>query len=85
MAPAVTTNDMSLMIRMALSGAGITFGLADTFKNFLERDELVPLLEEFSAPFAGFYLYYPTRRNIEPKLRALIDYAQNLRRGNIQN
>jgi len=84
-APAVTTNDMSLMIRMALSGAGITFGLADTFKNFLERDELVPLLEEFSAPFAGFYLYYPTRRNIEPKLRALIDYAQNLRRGNIQN
>jgi DNA-binding transcriptional LysR family regulator len=80
-APEVTTNDMGLMIRMALSGAGITFGMAETFRSFLERGELVPLLEEFSAPFPGFYLYYPSRRNLEPKLRALIDYAQGHRHG----
>lgn len=79
--PEVTTNDMGLMIRMALNGAGITFGMADTFRSFLERGELVPLLEEFGAPFAGFYLYYPSRRNLEPKLRALIDYAQHHRYG----
>ena len=79
-APEVTTNDMGLMIRMALSGAGITFGMADSFRSLLERGELVPLLEAFSAPFAGFYLYYPSRRTLEPKLRALIDYAQAHRR-----
>ncbi|SDB73050.1 LysR family transcriptional regulator [Belnapia rosea] len=78
-APEVTTNDMGFMIRMALSGAGITFGMADTFRSFLERGELVPLLEEFSAPFAGFYLYYPNRRNVAPKLRALVDYVQRHR------
>ena len=78
-APEVTTNDMGLMIRMALSGAGITFGMADTFRTFLKRGELVPLLEEFSTPFPGFYLYYPRRRNLEPKLRALIDYARGYR------
>jgi DNA-binding transcriptional LysR family regulator len=80
-APEVTTNDMGLMIRMALNGAGIAFGMADTFQRFLDRGELVPLLEEFSAPFAGFYLYYPSRRGIEPKLRAFIDHVQAHRRG----
>ncbi|KAA2212201.1 LysR family transcriptional regulator [Teichococcus oryzae] len=75
-APEVTTNDMGLMIRMALNGAGITFGMAETFRALLERGELVSLLQEFSAPFPGFYLYYPTRRNLDPKLRALIDHVK---------
>ncbi|MBL6080387.1 LysR family transcriptional regulator [Belnapia sp. T18] len=83
--PEVTTNDMGLMIRMALSGAGITFGMADTFGSFLERGELVPLLEEFSVPFAGFYLYYPNRRNVAPKLRALIEHVQRHRGGHKQD
>lgn len=78
-APEVTTNDMALMIRMALSGAGITFGMADTFQSFLERGELVPVLEDFSAPFAGFFLFYPNRRNVAPKLRALLDHVQRHR------
>lgn len=29
--------------------------------------------------FAGFYLYYPSRRNTAPKLRALIDHVQRFR------
>jgi DNA-binding transcriptional LysR family regulator len=80
-APGVTTNDMGLMIRMALNGAGITFGMAETFQAHLERGELVPVLEEFSSSFPGFFLYYPGRRSMEPRLRALIDYVQNHRRG----
>jgi len=32
------------------------------------------VLEEFSTPFPGFYLYYPARRQASPALRALIDY-----------
>jgi DNA-binding transcriptional LysR family regulator len=79
-APAVTTNDMGLMIRMALSGAGITFGMAEIFRPHLERGELIPVLEAFSSSFPGFFLYYPGRRNMEPKLRALIDYVQDHRR-----
>ncbi|MBC9178889.1 LysR family transcriptional regulator [Pseudoroseomonas ludipueritiae] len=78
-APEVTTNDMGLMIRMAVSGAGITFGMADTFRAFLERGELVPLLQGFSLPFPGFYLYYPSRRNMDAKLRALIDHIKSQR------
>ncbi len=76
-APEVTTNDMGLMIRMALSGGGITFGIEDTFRAWIERGELVPLLEPYCPYFPGFYLYYPSRRQVAPKLRALIDHVRN--------
>lgn len=74
--PQVTTNDMSTMIRLACAGAGITFGVYDTFETYLRRGELVPLLETFGPPFAGFYLYYPRRQRQPAKLRALIEHLR---------
>ena len=44
----------------------------------IDRGELVAVLEEFSTPFPGFYLYYPARRQASPALRALIDYLLQL-------
>lgn len=78
-APQITTNDMLLMVRTALAGGGITFGIEDTFQPYLERGELVRVLEDYLAPFPGFYLYYPNRHNLAPKLRALIDHVQAFR------
>lgn len=78
--PRVTTNDMRVMIRLACAGAGLTFGMEETFRPYIARAELVPLLEEFCPPFPGFYLYYPTRRNVPLKLRVLIDYLRRQRR-----
>jgi DNA-binding transcriptional LysR family regulator len=75
-APEITTNDMALMIKLALAGAGITCGLEESFGPFLETGRLVAVLEEFCPPFAGFYLYYPNRRNMAPKLRALADHVR---------
>ncbi|WP_311272513.1 MULTISPECIES: LysR family transcriptional regulator [unclassified Rhizobium] len=71
--PEFTTNDMQLMIKLACAGAGITFGMEETFRPYLERGQLVSMLEEHCPSFAGFYLYYPSRRNLAPKLRAFID------------
>jgi DNA-binding transcriptional LysR family regulator len=78
--PRVTTNDMRVMIRLACAGAGLTFGMEETFRSYIAHAELVPLLEEFCPPFPGFYLYYPTRRNVPLKLRILIDYLRQRRR-----
>ena len=75
-APEVTTNDMGLMIRLACSGAGITFGMEESFRPWLDRGELVPLLEPFCPSFPGFFLYFSSRRNVAPKLRALADFVR---------
>ncbi|PSJ60090.1 LysR family transcriptional regulator [Kumtagia ephedrae] len=74
--PQVTTNDLRLMLRTALCGAGITFAPRETFQPYVDRGELVWLLEEFLPPFPGFFLYYPQRRNMAPKLRALVEHVR---------
>lgn len=78
-APEITTNDMALMIKLAVAGAGITFGMEESFRPWIERGELVPLLEDYCPRFPGFYLYYPSRRNVAPKLRALVEHLQRFR------
>ncbi|WP_018238693.1 LysR family transcriptional regulator [Ensifer sp. BR816] len=72
--PEITTNDMALMISLACAGAGITFGMQESFRAWIERGDLVPVLEDYSPSFAGFYLYYPSRRNMAAKLRAFVDH-----------
>lgn len=74
--PQITTNDLRLMLRTALAGGGITFALEETFRPYLERGELVPVLGDFLPPFPGFFLYFPQRRNMAPKLRALIEHIK---------
>lgn len=76
-APKVTTNDMLLMIRTALAGTGLTIGMADTFRPYIDRGELVPVLEDFLPAFPGFFLYFPNRRNQPRKLRALIEHVKS--------
>lgn len=75
----LTTNDMLLMIRVALAGGGITFGMEETFRPWIERGELVTMLDDWLPPFAGFYLYYPSRHTVTPRLRALIDHVRHYR------
>jgi DNA-binding transcriptional LysR family regulator len=79
--PEVTTNDMWLMIRTACAGAGLTFGMEETFRPWIARGELVPLLREYCPDFPGFFLYFPSRRNLAPKLRALVDHVRRQRAG----
>lgn len=74
--PQITTNDMLLMVRTALAGGGITFGMEETFRPYIARGELVSLLEAYLPPFPGFYLYYPSRHNQPPKLRALVEHVR---------
>lgn len=77
--PQVTTNDLRLMLRVALAGGGITFAPRDCMRDHFDSGALVPLLEDYLPPFAGFYLYFPQRKHMAPKLRALVDHVRQWR------
>ncbi|WAP67189.1 LysR family transcriptional regulator [Jiella pelagia] len=77
--PEVTTNDMALMVKMARSGGGLTIGMAETFAPWLSRGELSEVLEAFCPPLPGFFLFYPSRRHMPLKLRALVDHVRDWR------
>ena len=72
----VTTTDMALIIKLASAGAGISFGMEDSFRTSIARGELVPILQDFCPLFPGFFLYYPSRHNTAPKLKALVEHLK---------
>lgn len=77
--PQITTNDLRLMLNIALAGGGITFAPQETFRPYIESGQLVSILDEYLPHFPGFYLYFPQRRNMAPKLRALIEHIRQWR------
>jgi len=52
----------------------------DRVRDELARGTLVAVLEKFSTPFPGYYLYYPQRRHASPALRALVEYVREARK-----
>ena len=73
----VLTTDPAINIRLALAGVGVTMVREDRVRGALEKGELVSVIDGFSPPFAGYYLYYPHRRQVSPALRAFVDYLRN--------
>jgi DNA-binding transcriptional LysR family regulator len=76
----VLTNDPSLNVRLALEGVGLTLADESRSRDGIASGALIPVLEEFSTPFPGFYLYYPQRRLASAALRGLVDYLRRARR-----
>jgi DNA-binding transcriptional LysR family regulator len=76
----VITNDPALNIRLARAGAGLTLASESRVRDDVARGELVAVLEEYSTPFPGHYLYYPQRRHASSALRSLIDYLRGGKR-----
>lgn len=74
--PQLTTNDMGVMIRTVCAGGGISFGMAETFQPYIDRGELVSLLDKWLPTFPGFYLYFSGRKHLAPKVRAFIDHVR---------
>ncbi|WP_346432158.1 hypothetical protein [Faunimonas pinastri] len=63
--------------------AGLTIGMAETLAPLFHTGELRAVLEPYCPPLPGFYLFYPSRRHLPSKLRALVDHVRDWREGRI--
>ncbi|MGO3132988.1 MAG: LysR family transcriptional regulator [Alcaligenes sp.] len=50
------------MVDAALAGLGIALLPEDEFIPHIEEGRLIRVLKDWCAPFSGYYLYYPSRR-----------------------
>ena len=66
-------DDADLMIRAAVDGLGLTFSFEEYIAPLIESGALVRVLEDWCPPFAGYFLYYPSRRQQPAALSALIE------------
>lgn len=69
-------NDGDLMTKAALDGLGLAYVVEASVREHLAARRLVRVLEPFLPPFPGFFLYYPTREQLAPKLRAFSDFLK---------
>ncbi|MFS9599293.1 LysR substrate-binding domain-containing protein, partial [Klebsiella variicola] len=64
----------SAIIRAAIDGAGLAFVFEEYAQQALATGSLIRVLEDWCPPFDGFYVYYPSRRQMRPALRAFVDF-----------
>lgn len=66
--------DDRLAFLAALNGAGLAYLFGARLEGALEDGRLIRVLADWCPPFDGFYIYYPTRRQMRPALRAFVDF-----------
>ena len=74
----VTTNDTELMRALAVAGAGLFYTFEPQIADELRRGSLRLVLEPYAAAVPGFFLYFPSRAQVSPALRAFVDVAREL-------
>lgn len=72
----IVVNDTDMLVRAAIDGLGIAYLLEDQVSDAVGSGRLSSLLTDWTPRFPGFYLYYPSRRQASPALRALIAIVQ---------
>ncbi|WP_213991554.1 LysR family transcriptional regulator [Sodalis sp. dw_96] len=72
----VTANDTDLLLAAALQGTGLAFLPESFVAARIKSGELIQVLETWCKPFAGFYLYYPSKPHMPAALRVFIDFIK---------
>lgn len=66
-------NSAALRIKAALAGLGLAYVAEDQVQAQLAKGQLVQVLDDWCAPFPGYHLYYPSRRQSSPAFALLVD------------
>ena len=66
-------NSVTLIADAAMAGFGIACVPEDHVQPYIADGRLVRLLEDWCPPFAGYHLYYPSRRQASAAFRLVVE------------
>lgn len=66
-------NSSIAQIDAALHGYGIAYVPEDLVEEHLAAGRLQAVLDDWSQPFTGYHLYYPSRRQMSPAMTVVVD------------
>jgi DNA-binding transcriptional LysR family regulator len=69
----LTFNSTLPMIDAAMAGYGIAYVPDNLVEEHVARGRLRIVLEDWSPPFTGYHLYYPSRRQVSPAFAAVVE------------
>jgi DNA-binding transcriptional LysR family regulator len=73
----VIVNDFAAILVAVRTGVALGMIAEPTVADEIASGKLQIALDDFAASSAGLFLYYPSRKQVMPKLRAFIDYARD--------
>ncbi len=69
----LTFNSVGPIVEASLAGYGLAYVPESLVQEHIEEGRLRAALEEWTPPFAGFFLYYPHRRQHSPAFSVVVD------------
>jgi DNA-binding transcriptional LysR family regulator len=69
----IACNDLNLIIKAARAGLGLANVFEDQVDAHLSDGSLLAVLSDWTPPFTGYHLYYPSRRQQSPAFALLVD------------
>lgn len=66
-------NASALILKAALAGLGVAYLIENHVQEHIESGQLVRVLADWCPPFAGYHLYYPSRRQPTPAFALLVE------------
>jgi DNA-binding transcriptional LysR family regulator len=72
----LTLNDQDLMLDAARDGTGLAYVFEAQAQDLIAKRKLVRVLADWCPAYPGFFLYYPSRRQLPAALRAFVDFAK---------
>jgi DNA-binding transcriptional LysR family regulator len=74
----VTASDTELLHALALGGRGLLYTLDAVIATYLARGRLRVVLERYAPNVPGLFLYFPSRAQVSPALRAFVTIAREV-------
>lgn len=65
-------DDTHLVIQAALAGIGVGLAYEEQVAGYIAEHRLVRVLEDWTPPIPGFFMYYPSRQHQPAALSALV-------------
>lgn len=72
----LTLDESDLMLRAARDGAGLAYLNEWQVADDIAAGRLIHVLAEWTPPYPGLCLYYPSRKHMPAKLRAFVDLVK---------
>ncbi|QKK16338.1 LysR family transcriptional regulator [Rhizobium indicum] len=66
-------NTTQMVMRAALGGVGLAYLFEDHARDEIESGRLATVLDDWNPLFDGYFLYYPSRRQMSPAFSVLVD------------
>jgi DNA-binding transcriptional LysR family regulator len=72
----LTLGDQDIMVEAVLAGSGLAYLFEEQVLPHIAEGKLIRVLEDWCPYYPGFFLYYPSRRQLPTALRAFVDFMK---------